>query len=218
LYLSRVKLDVEKRDTMRALAQPNLIHGAVEQGFRGERGRNIWRIDFLNNYCYLLVLSQEKPNFTHLVEQFGFSNSEPLWETKNYDLLLERLKEGQIWRFRLCANPTRSSFTEKCKKTGRGKIFAHVTTEQQKEWLLKRAGTSGFLLEESGFDVVHSQWKRFRKGGGGRVTLKIVTFEGILTISNVELFKRALLTGIGRAKSYGCGMLTIAGCGGVKSA
>lgn len=216
MYLSRIALNTKQRETMRALDMPKLLHGAVESSFPGERQRNLWRIDWLGDVCYLLVLSTERPDFTYLVEQFGFPDSDRCWETKDYDPLLARLQVGQSWRFRLCANPTRSSPREKDEASGRGKVFAHVTKEQQRQWLIRRAEDCGFLLENNAFDVVYSQWKNFRKGkdGNREVTLRMVTFEGILTISNLEQFKQTLVCGIGRAKAYGCGLLTIAGRGG----
>ena len=41
------------------------------------------------------------------------------------------------------------------------------------------------------------------------MTLRKVTYEGILEINDAELFKTALINGIGRGKAYGMGMLTI---------
>ena len=35
------------------------------------------------------------------------------------------------------------------------------------------------------------------------------TFEGILTVTDPELFCRALTEGIGRGKAYGMGMMTV---------
>ena len=37
------------------------------------------------------------------------------------------------------------------------------------------------------------------------------TYEGVLTVTDEELFKAALVQGIGREKAYGLGMLTIVG-------
>lgn len=211
MYLSRILLDQKRRETLQALSSPHILHGAVEQSFASRDKRKLWRIDWLNDACYLLVLSQDKPDFTHIAKQFGNPSSEPLWETKDYDFLLSRLQAGQDWHFRLCANPTRSSFKEKETATGRGKVFAHVTQEQQRQWLLLKAGTCGFKLKEDEFDVVHTQWLKFSKGKGSQreITLRTATFEGKLTITNIESFMQTLLSGIGRAKSYGCGLLTI---------
>lgn len=216
MYLSRISLDAKKRETMRALASPQLLHGAVEQSFGRERRRNLWRIDWLGETCYLLVLSTERPDFMHVAEQFGYPASQRPFETKEYGPLLARLQLGQIWRFRLRANPVRSSSKEKDEASERGKVFAHVTQEQQRQWLLARAEACGFALEENSFDIVHTQWMKFHKGrdGSREVKLRTATFEGVLTISDIERFKQTLLSGIGRAKAYGCGLLTIARCGG----
>ena len=52
---------------------------------------------------------------------------------------------------------------------------------------------------------------RFRKPqeGGRRVSMLSVTFEGILTVTDADLFRRTLAEGIGRGKAYGMGMLTV---------
>lgn len=212
MYLSRIALNAKRRETMRALASPQLLHGAVEQSFNGDRRRNLWRIDWLGDTCYLLVLSVSPPDFANIDAQFGYQDSTRKWETKNYDLLIERLQPGQVWRFRLCANPVRSSFREKDETSGRGRVFAHVTQEQQRQWLEARAGACGFSLKKDAFDVVHTQWFKFSKGteGNRKVTLRTATFEGVLTICDLERFRQALLSGIGRAKAYGCGLLTVA--------
>ena len=36
-----------------------------------------------------------------------------------------------------------------------------------------------------------------------------VTYEGMLTVTDAELFRQALTQGIGREKAYGMGLLTI---------
>jgi len=204
-------LDAKQRETMQALSSPHILHGAVEQSFAEKDNRKLWRIDWLSDACYLLVLSQEKPDFTHIANQFGFPAQRPPWETKDYNLLLSRLQKGQ-WHFRLRANPTRSSLNEKDKTSGRGKVFAHVTQEQQRNWLLLKAEACGFQLAEDEFGVVHSQWVKFQKGKNSKskVVLRTVVFEGKLTVIDLERFEQTLLSGIGRAKAYGCGLLTIA--------
>ena len=209
MYLSRIELNAKRRTTMKALAMPQLLHGAIESGFPGERRRNLWRIDWLNNHCYLLVLSDTKPDLTGVADQFGFPNVEPLWETKNYDSLLEQIAAGQVWGFRLRANPVHAVKDKGA--PGRGRLFAHVTPEQQKTWLLARSEKLGFSLEDNAFEVVHTEWKKFRKGqdGGREVSLRTASFEGVLTVTDAELFREALTKGVGRGKAYGLGMLTV---------
>lgn len=41
------------------------------------------------------------------------------------------------------------------------------------------------------------------------VTLLSVTFEGLLEVTDEELFKNMLINGIGRGKAYGMGLMTV---------
>lgn len=215
MYLSRVLLNDRKRETIRALASPQIIHGAVESIYRREtseqdeiRKRLLWRVDYVSDKCYLLLLSEERPNLTSLVHQFGYPDIHG--ETKDYLPFLEKLRNDQSWKFRLHANPVRSSPRER-DKYGRGKVFAHITIEQQMQWLMKRSETCGFSLKPEEYTVVHTDWKRFKKGSRKqhRVVLRTATFEGLLTITDVQRFRQSLTHGIGRAKAYGCGLMTI---------
>jgi len=215
MYLSRIALDADRSETMRLMASPHLLHGGVECCFGGERRRNLWRIDFLDGLPYLMILSEVPPDLEALAKKYGRSDLTPPWEVKSYDTLLDRLAEGQQWQFRLRANPVRS-IQERGEERGRGRLYNHVTREQQKNWLSARAVKSGFAVEDDAFDVVYSQWLKFRKGasGTGEVTILAVTFEGRLTVTNPALFKSALMHGIGRGKAYGCSLMTIARIGG----
>ena len=44
-----------------------------------------------------------------------------------------------------------------------------------------------------------------------KVRLLAVTYEGILTVTDEDSFRKALVNGIGREKAYGLGMITVAG-------
>ena len=217
MYLSRVELNTSRKSTLTTLASPQKMHATVENSFPtslGDKKRNLWRIDKLGNALYLLVLSDGKPDFTHIVEQCGWSHSEQNWETKDYTPFLESIKTGQRWQFRLRANPVRSvrqtDTSQKQEFANRGKVYAHVTVQQQEHWLLERAVNYGFSLQEGSFHVVQHEVRQFMRQGN-RVTLGTATFEGILEVESVELFSHALTQGIGRAKAYGCGLLTIVG-------
>lgn len=216
MYLSRIELNTRRKNTMVALSSLQKLHAAVESSFPSNtrvEARNLWRLDYLNNALYLIVLSSEKPDFTHIVEQFGWPASGQGWETKDYSQLLERIKTGQRWHFRLRANPVHSvkeaADATTQEKAKRGKVYAHVTVAQQEKWLLDRAAKHGFSLQEGSFRVVQREVRRFQRQQKP-VTLGIATFEGILKVSDENLFCHALTCGIGRAKAYGCGLLTIA--------
>ncbi len=163
MYLSRIALNDRQRETMRLMASPYLMHGAIERSFSGEKKRNLWRVDWLQDKCYLLLLSQERPHLLNLVQKYGFPDLDRAYETKEYASFLNRLSAGQIWMFRLCANPVRSSFADRNGNSNRGKVYAHVTPEQQRAWLLSRMDKCGFNISQDSFDVVQSEWKNFAK-------------------------------------------------------
>ena len=207
MYLSRIELDLTRHRTMKALSNPQMFHGAVESAFSGERCRRLWRLDKLNDRLYLLILSEDEPNLSDILAQFGVPNS--VSETKNYAPLLDRIAAGSVWRFRLTANPT---ISKKQNSEGkRGTVTAHCSTKYQKQWLLDRAEKNGFALEEDSFTVTQTHWMRFRKGteGGRPVTLLSVTYEGLLKVTEPDLFRNALTGGMGRGKAYGQGLLTV---------
>ena len=205
MYLSRVELDPIRRSTMTALAAPQKFHGAVESAFSGERRRRLWRLDRLGEKLYLLLLSEEMPDLSGVVEQFGTGAAA---ETRSYDPLLRRVEPGSCWQIRLTANPTKS-----CKDpqnhAARGTVAAHCTTQYQKQWLLERAAKHGFALREEEFTVTRVQWQHFAKHGTRPVTLLAVTYEGILQVTDAEQFRALLCQGMGRGKAYGLGLMTV---------
>lgn len=204
MYLSRMKLDISRRQTMKALASPNLFHGAIESCETEGRSRKLWRIDTLGGVPHLLILSETQLDFSSAAQQFC---TDTAVESKCYDPFLSRITAGSRWRFRLCANPT----IQKKYGDGRGKVLAHITTAFQEEWLKKQSEKHGFSLNAEEFLVTGSQWYRFRKGADRQnVRMLAVTYEGILTVTDADTFRKALTQGIGREKAYGMGMLTIA--------
>lgn len=209
MYLSKLELDTARRSTMRALANPNLFHGAVESAFPGERQRNLWRLDTLAGKRVLLILSEQKPDLTAAAEQFGPAGSDG-WETKDYAPLLNRTTTGTVWHFRLTANPTVSAAQPGQPRDLRGQVHAHITAAHQERWLSERAEKHGFSLQPDAFRVVGTEWRTFRKGvERNRVTLLAVTYEGLLEVTDEALFRQSLTTGIGRGKAYGMGLLTV---------
>ena len=210
MYLTRLELDVRKRDTIKALSSPNLFHGAIESSFSGDRQRRLWRIDQLNGRHYMLILSADLPDFTNLSRQFGYSHTSTPWETKSYDSLLSRIEIGSTWNFRLTANPTKACKSSRA-PADRGTVHAHITPFYQQKWLLDRSQSHGFSLDPEQVFVVSSRWMRFYKGQQRKfpVTLLSCTYEGLLTVTDANCFRQTLVNGIGRGKAYGLGLLTI---------
>ncbi|MFE7409359.1 type I-E CRISPR-associated protein Cas6/Cse3/CasE [Streptomyces laurentii] len=117
----------------------------------------------------------------------------------------------------------------------RGSRVAHRTVAQQLEWLLKRCQRHGFAIPDASatppaaglrdgeragehelsagpaVSIVSRDILRFRKHDRGpHVTLSTATFEGRLRVTDPDALRATLLGGIGPAKGYGQGLLTLA--------
>lgn len=95
-----------------------------------------------------------------------------------------------------------------------GKVQGHITVDQQLQWLIDRSASHGFTILNDQNDqpdvVVKERHKENFKRADATVTLVTAVFEGRLEVADAVLFRKALCQGIGRAKGFGCGLLTIA--------
>ncbi|MEE1823734.1 type I-E CRISPR-associated protein Cas6/Cse3/CasE [Streptomyces sp. BE20] len=187
--------------------------------------RVLWRIDHNSRTEVLLYLvSPQRPDLTHLVEQAGWPTTGG-WQTYDYGAFLAGLTAGSTWAFRLTANPVHSirrTPDEPIKRT------AHQTHHHQAAWLLKQQERAGFTVAEKPPEhrllaegderelVVHRrQGLSFGKndrtnGGRHKVTLTTATFDGRLRVTDPDALRRTLTAGLGKAKAYGCGLMTLA--------
>lgn len=218
MFLTRMQINTRRRGAMKLLASPQAMHAAVQSGFPPGSldtagGRALWRIDRNSNDDVALFLASPiEPDLSHLVEQAGWQSGE-MWQTRDYQPLLHRLTAGQRWTFRLTANPVFHGI-KKGKDWTDTKPLAHVTSKQQESWLLDRSERLGFHVQdgphdESALRIVGRSTLRFSKGGH-RVVIGTATFEGILKVTDPVALSVALTHGVGRAKAYGCGLLTLA--------
>lgn len=227
MYISRVPLNAARASARQLIGSPYRMHAAVEGAFPPEsiredgNGRILWRLDSLdqNRGLWLYVVSPEQPDFTALIEQAGWPMHME-WESKDYTPLISSIAVGQCWQFRLRANPVRKARSDRgvrsrvASENIVGKLQGHITVEHQRDWLVARSETHGFEIipaEDGTPSVIVKQRHRERfQRGGDTVTLVTAVFEGRLKVTDAGLFREALCRGIGRAKGFGCGLLTVA--------
>ncbi|MDP5227054.1 type I-E CRISPR-associated protein Cas6/Cse3/CasE [Arthrobacter sp. YJM1] len=219
MYLTKFDINAARRGARYLLGNPQAFHAAVLSSFpprptgAGE-GRVLWRVDRNGPHTALYVVSPDEPDLSALNEQAGWSTA--TWATRDYRPFLDRISEGQTWSFRLTANPVKQSLAPETK----GMRLAHVTSAQQAAWLADRAGRNGFRISETSDGtpavMVSSRSKDsfsrsdpHRGGRSSRVTLVRVQFDGVLTVNDREKFRDALVSGFGRGKAYGCGLMTL---------
>ena len=220
MFLTKIDLAPERRLARKYLGSPQVMH-AVVMGATGGNigdgpGRVLWRVD-RGTTTALYILSPLEPDCSQLVAEVGAAGTQA--RTLDYSPFLASLDAGQLWAFRLAANP---SYSASRGPGVRGQRYGHVTVEQQ---LVERAPRHGFELmpvdhvDDEGSDgavmVVHRErpvFNRRRSEGEGRdrVTINRTVYEGVLRITDPESLRRALIAGIGRSKAYGCGLMTLA--------
>ncbi|WFR83728.1 type I-E CRISPR-associated protein Cas6/Cse3/CasE [Arthrobacter sp. Y-9] len=224
MFLTKFEINTARRGARFLLGNPQAMHAAVLSSFPPpplgqENPRVLWRVDRAEHRVSLYVVSPAEPDMSALNEQAGWATN--TWATREYEPLLRRLEEGQLWSFRLHANPTKQSMDPATK----GKRFAHVTPKQQMQWLLDRAERRGFHVEMSGdagpvLEVSSRTKDSFgrrdpnQEGRESAVTLVRVQFDGLLRVTDVGRFRETLVQGVGRGKAYGCGLMTIASADG----
>ena len=228
-WFTTMPINPQKRGGRKLLGSPQAMHAAIMAAFppgtaesgNQDVGRVLWRVDRNGHEHRLYIVSPERPDLTHVVEQAGWVGQ--IWDSAPYDALLDRLALGQQWAFRLTANPVTRGTASKREGT-RGKVLPHVTPAQQTDWLLSKAARNGFEIRQNppeGADepvpdvaVSSRADERFgRRDEEARatsvVTVRRVQFDGSLTITAPEDFRSMLVNGLGRAKAYGCGLMTL---------
>ena len=214
MYLSRVEIDDSNRRKLKDLTNLAAYHGWVEKSFPDEEKsqfRHLWRIDQLKSKRYLLLVSPKKPIVKNL-ERYGVPGTAQIVD---YDHYVNSLKEGQIMRFRLTANPVTRHGGKVIKAAmPEDKKNGETMRDRLKDWLFKRMVPNGFEITRSDFDMynvdmVSQKTVALYHKGCKPINLKQVTYEGILKITDLDKFKAALKQGIGREKAYGMGLITV---------
>lgn len=215
--LSRIPINPGLRQGRRMLTNAQVMHAAVLASFppdtRRDEARVLWRVDQKDNAFTLYIVGPEPPDLRVIGEQAGWPTRPG--DTTDYRPFLDRLIPGQEWAFRLTANPVKSIPGPPGK---RGKVVPHVTRAQQAQWLLQRSAQCGFeILPNSGFPeerqltVTRSEDLRFRRAAGSRpVSIRQAQFDGALRVTDEKRLRTVLVHGVGRARAYGCGLLTLA--------
>lgn len=219
MFLTRFNVNPRSRGGARYLQNPQLLHAAIYKAMTTQPvvstgdGRPLWRLDRDDPKAPVLwVVSPERPAFDLLAEEVGRSVEGHVYQTRPYGPLLDGLCERQVYAFRLAANASRSG--RKSAESSQTQRFGHVTSAQQLQWLIQRSVRSGFSFlltvgDEPDVAVVggsrYSFWRDDR-----RVTVAVSEFMGHLQVIDPSALRHTLTKGIGHARAYGCGLLTLA--------
>lgn len=229
MYLSRIPVNVMSRAFRRDYADVHDMHRTLLSAFpeapAGVAARQyagvLWRLDGDGRDRVLLVQSARHPDWTRLPA--GYASGRV--QVKSLRPALAAVAPGRRLAFRLVANPTRSTPpVGEPGKRGRGTRRPLHRPEEQVAWLIRQGERLGFAVPSASDgepDVAASPLPPLvgrkadeRRGGRSgdrlKITVQPVCFDGRLIVTDPDAFGSALREGIGRAKAYGCGLLSLA--------
>jgi len=171
----------------------------------------IYRYEPENHRPAYYIVSKRKP-----IDQ------ENLWhiQTKNYSPILSI---GQNFSFIIRVNPV---ITQKGKRhdivihekknIGYKEMDKHSRPSQYEiiaktgaRWLKSRAENAGFQIQNTALRIDRYQPRIIAQKSKARIIYSTMDFSGILEIDDVNKFQKTLMTGMGKAKAFGCGLMLI---------
>jgi CRISPR system Cascade subunit CasE len=215
MYLSRLILNSRCRRVQSEVSRTYDLHRTVMAAFPDDLSQRSERVlfrleaDYREDRLALLVQSWQAPDWHHLAGP-GFADylahdggPNPAIKSVALDF-----SAGQVLAFRLLANPT-------VKRAGTR--VGLVRQEEQMAWLWRKAGDAGFrvVAAKTGSHELVSQFlNRGDAAGLSQTSLKVthlgVQFDGLLQVVDSARLLETVRRGIGSAKGFGYGMLTLA--------
>ena len=201
MFLSRLRLNRSRVATLWA-ANSYRVHQRLLMAFSAE-SRLLFRIEDLpnNGGTQILIQSHISPDWSAL-DEFPILLMPP--DSKPFELTVD---VGRHCRFRLLANPTVK------RKTPDGKPIrlSLFKDEEQRVWLARKLAEAG--AEVVTFTAMPRGLQRSRKNPQKDERLQThfaVLFEGVLRVTDPGALRSAVENGIGSAKGYGFGLLSLA--------
>ena len=203
MYISQLFLNSQKTFVLRELGNAHKFHQRIMQAFPDEESRDHpredWHILFRQEpeSNVVLVQSAIEPDWSKLPDQYLRREA-----IKEVNFTAEKLAINGIFQFRLRANPSKRD--SKTKKT-----VGLYRRPDQLAWLERQGDRCGFRLLSA--DVIPSPNVFGRKKqGAAPIRLATALFQGVLEVTAPESFVSTVQHGLGRGKSYGCGLLSLA--------
>ncbi len=199
MYLSQLMLNPRSRTARRDLGDRYELHRTLLAAFPAvlpDDERVLYRVEDQRSAPVVPVLVQSRyiPDW-ETVDRLGeahYLTQESRVRQINIDM-----RVGAVLPFRLQANPT-------VKRDGkRHALYAENTLLA---WLARKGEMHGFAFDPLGMQVV----KLGKKYGKRRQqTWHAILFDGLLEVRDPMVFKHALVNGIGSAKAFGFGLLSV---------
>ncbi|MFE4609482.1 type I-E CRISPR-associated protein Cas6/Cse3/CasE [Streptomyces niveus] len=212
LWLTRLIPDTQSRESRRDLNSPIGVHRRIMSLFPSNAGPDprarfgvLFRTEDTPTGPHLLIQSTHQPDTSLLPNDYGTTLTRPL------DALIEAIRPGHTIRYRCAASPVRKPGATTRAHYNLPPVVA-LTGAAADEWWIRQANISGLkpLTHNSQpLDAIRGE-RRPDDKPPQRILHARTQFDGTATIIDTDQLREAILKGIGRGKSYGCGLLSIA--------
>jgi CRISPR system Cascade subunit CasE len=155
---------------------------------------------------HLLLQSTYQPDLGRLPDGYGTAVSRPL------DPLLDALRPGLAVRYRCVASPVRKPGATTRAAYRLPPVLA-LSGAAADEWWARQSDACGLRvldLTSQPLDTIRGQRGKSGPAAKQRISHNRTRFDGTALITDPELLRTKIVEGIGRAKAYGCGLLSIA--------
>ena len=210
MYLSKLILHTGSSQARKDIGNPHNLHRTIMRAFPSplpEKERVLFRIESFNlgSPPVVLVQSLIKPDWDNVEAKFkGYFARKP--ETKPINGL--KVNQGDIFRFRLRANPSKRVFY---KATGKNQRISLFSEQDRRDWLARKAKVGGFSVIEDRLLVRDAPYRTIfisKEDETQKATFNMVDFDGLLRVEEPEKFLENVRKGVGAAKGLGCGLLS----------
>ncbi|MEV4251599.1 type I-E CRISPR-associated protein Cas6/Cse3/CasE [Spirillospora sp. NPDC049652] len=206
LWITQIVPNLRERVVLSELNDAVKLHRRVMALFPEElgpaprqRAAVLFRLEETPEGSVVLAQSALKPDITQLPADYGTALAKPLTP------LLNRLSSGVNVHYRIIANATRK--LGKNTTAGRPKEVVPLYGAEADQWWARQAENIGLALHTVHSSQLSNATGRHRHG---RLTHARTRFDGTATVTDPAALTHHIQIGIGRAKAFGCGLLTIA--------
>ncbi len=178
------------------VSNPYRVHQRLLMAYSDEP-RLLFRIEQYRQQTQILVQSIKVPHWQTAFDDFKVLLAPP--ESKDFSL---KISVGQFFRFRLLANPTVRK---------EGKRLGLLKEEEQLAWIERKMQEAGGKLLGCRLQCNGLQrcGKNPYKQESDQTHLSVL-YDGVLRVEDVARFSEVVQKGIGPAKGYGFGLLSLA--------
>ncbi|MGI5346641.1 type I-E CRISPR-associated protein Cas6/Cse3/CasE [Streptomyces sp. CA-250714] len=208
-YLTRIHLNPRNGRVRRDLADAGQLHKTLMRLMPDHLGDSaradsglLFRLDETDTGPVVLAQSRTTPDPGRLPDGYGQA------QVRDLTPMFHALSEGMQVRYRIAANTCkrlRPTPEEAAKGRTRGKLKA-LSGQEAADWWHRRAETAGLNLLT--IQPTHLSTLRSRAEPG--MAHAVNRFDGQATVTDLQAVITAVLAGIGKGRSYGAGLLSLA--------